>query len=431
MADELDLAVVSNLDVEKLSLNFDEPDHAIGKDGETSTPVAYQETDKGAVSDGSNFVEVDDAIIKDDEFQSLLKSLAPPEIDMSVFDNLLNDFDTHINDHDIETLHTCLASIESDSDDDYNYWEELGLDNNNEGEFESLQALLAPIENDKCASDDFTFDGNMEHINNCSNHHNRTKDETLKDICTMVSIGLRRGDFRKDQLGVTSSDGAQRIAELAYWYKIPLRSAPGERIRLNSDTLTFVRAIACFPHMASSLLYKTFGMAKNGANSGLASKQLPDAMKHSGFPGLIPKCCDPYLMKAYLFSHTAYMVEFGKLINPGDKRGVKAIALNQLEYSKAGVEKLPYDDEFRVAILRVVGLTDPAVFKKIIDVCNNVCKVVDEPELTWETAEKNHIKNNMICFFEDHGKDVAVGEQVKDLADKLKAARMRDSFFPH
>ncbi|KAM0033085.1 hypothetical protein Hdeb2414_s0016g00482131 [Helianthus debilis subsp. tardiflorus] len=407
MADELDLAAVANLDEEKLSLNFDELDHAIGKDGETSTPVAYQETDKGPVSDGSNFVEVDDAIIKDDEFQSLLKSLAPPEIDMSVFSNLLNDFDTIIKNHDFETLHTCLASIESDSDDDYNYWEELGLDNNNEGEFESLQALLAPIENDKCASDDFTFDGNMEHINNCSNHHNRTKDETLKDICTMVSIGLRRGDFRKDQLGVTSSDGAQRIVELAYWYKIPLRSAPGERIRLNSDTLTF-----------------------NGAKSGLASEQLPDAMKHPGFPGLIPKCCDPYLMKAYLFSHTAYMVDFGKMINPGDKRGVKAIALNQLEYSKARVEKLPYDDEFRVAILRVVGLTDPAVFKKIVDVCNNVCKVVDEPELTWETAEKNHIKNNMICFVEDHSKDVAVGDQVKDLADKLKTASMRDSFFP-
>ncbi|MFS7971909.1 hypothetical protein Hanom_Chr09g00838351 [Helianthus anomalus] len=269
----------------------------------------------------------------------------------------------------------------------------------------------------------------MEHITNCSNRHNRTKDDTFRDICTMVSIGLRRGDFRKDQLGVTSSVGAQRIVEVAYRYKIPLRSAPGERIRLNSDTLTFVRAIACFPHMASSLLCKTFGMAKNGAKSGLASEQLPDAMKHPGFPGLIPKCCDPYLMKAYLFSHTAYMVELGKLIKPGDKRGVKAIALNQLEYSKAGVEKLPYDDEFRVAILRVVGLTDPAVFKKIVDVCNTVCKVVDEPELTWETAEKNHIKNNMICFFEDHIKDVAVGEQVKDLADTLKAASMRDSFF--
>ncbi|MFS7971911.1 hypothetical protein Hanom_Chr09g00838371 [Helianthus anomalus] len=180
MVDELDLAVVSNLDEEKLSLNFDELDHAIGKDGETSTPVASQEIDKCAVSDGSNFVEVDDAIIKDDEFQPLLKSLAPPEIDMSVFNNLLNDFDTIIKNHDFDTLVTCLDSIESDSDDDYNYWEELGLDDNNEGEFESLQALLAPIESDKCASDDFTFDGIMEHITNCSNRHNRTKDDTLR-----------------------------------------------------------------------------------------------------------------------------------------------------------------------------------------------------------------------------------------------------------
>ncbi|KAI3785734.1 hypothetical protein L1987_44859 [Smallanthus sonchifolius] len=114
-----------------------------------------------------------------------------------------------------------------------------------------------------------------------------------------------------------------------------------------------------------------------------------------------PQVCDPYLMKAYLFAHAAYMVDFGKLINPGNMRSLKEMAASQLKFCKVAVEneKSPYSDKFRVGILSAVGLTDPGVFKKIVDVCNNLCKVVGEPELTLEDAEKYHLKNNKICFF--------------------------------
>ncbi|KAI3785736.1 hypothetical protein L1987_44861 [Smallanthus sonchifolius] len=248
--------------------------------------------------------------------------------------------------HDNESLLTYLYSMEDDMDMD------IEAD-----DFESLLAFLASMDNDKCASDDFSFDAIMEHIFNCSKHHNRTKDETVMMV----------------------------PKESSSWYKIPMRSAVGETIQLQTDTLTFVRAIMCFPNIASLLLYKAFELAKNGAKSDLASDQLPRA-----------------------------------LMNPGDKRSLKEIASSQMNFSKVIVEKLPYSDEFRVGILSAVGLTDPVVFKTIVDVCNNLCKVVGEPELTLEAAEKYHIKNNMICFFEDDSKDVASREETKDLADKVK-----------
>ncbi|KAF5792770.1 putative nucleocapsid, Phlebovirus/Tenuivirus [Helianthus annuus] len=327
----------------------------------------------------------------------LLESFAPPEIDTSDLFNFVK---------------LSLATMNHE-------FNELDLGINNEDEFESLLAFLAPIENDKCSYVDLNFDGILKHIFNCSILHNWIGADTVRDINEMVMFGLCRGDIRKDQLRKTVG-GDERIVELAYMYKIPLRSAAGERIRLQSDTLTFVRAVTCFPHVASLFLFKAVEFAMDGAKSVLASEQLPGAMKHSGFCGLIPKCCDPYLMKAYSFAHTAYMVDFGKMINPGDKRSLKSIALRQLDYSKSGIEKLPYSDEFKVGTLRAVGLTDPGVFKKIVDVCNNLCKVVGEPALTFATAEKNHIKNGMICFFEDDSKDVAAGEQGKKSADKLR-----------
>ncbi|XP_076908315.1 uncharacterized protein LOC143565129 [Bidens hawaiensis] len=197
-------------------------------------------------------------------------------------------------------------------------------------------------------------------------------------------------------------------------------------MQLLSDTLTFTRAITCFPNLASLLLYKKVGFATNGAQTVLASEQLPDAMKHSGFGGLIPKGCDPYLKKAYVFAHTAYMVDFSMLINPGYGRSLKAIASSQIEYSKIGVEKSPHSDEFRAGFLKKLGLTDPVVFKKIVDVCNNLCKAVGKPELAFETAEY-HIKNGMICFFEDDNKDVADAELDKMMADELSVASIHDA----
>ncbi|MFS7971914.1 hypothetical protein Hanom_Chr09g00838401 [Helianthus anomalus] len=132
---------------------------------------------------------------------------------------------------------------------------ELDLGINNEDEFESLLAFLAPIKNDKCSYVDLNFDGILKHIFNCSILHNRIGADTVRDINEMVMFGLCRGDIRKDQLRKTVG-GDERIVELAYMYKIPLRSAAGERIRLQSDTLTFVRAVTCFPHVASLFLFK-------------------------------------------------------------------------------------------------------------------------------------------------------------------------------
>ncbi|KAI3785735.1 hypothetical protein L1987_44860 [Smallanthus sonchifolius] len=322
---------------------------AIGKDDESATLETSQENDNCPASDGFTFVELDAAIIKDDhEYESLLKSLAPKEFDIS------------------ESLKEFI--LESDFDD--RVFEELDFTVGSDGEFESLLANLTSV---------------LLMLSILMLSWN-----TSLTVQTIIS------GPRKDQLRKTVPGGAERIVELAYLYKIPLRSAPGERLRLQ------------------------IGFAKGGPNSSLASEQLPDAMKHSGFLGLIPKCCNPYLMKAYSFAHTPFMVDFGKMINPGDNRSLKELALSQIDYSKAGVEKLRYSDEFKVGILRSVGLTDPAVFKKIVVVCNNLCKVVGEPELTFATAEKYHIKNNKICFSEDDSKDVAAGALTKNWGDKIK-----------
>ncbi|XP_076939786.1 uncharacterized protein LOC143608708 [Bidens hawaiensis] len=255
----------------------------------------------------------------------------------------------------MQTLVPFLEEIEYDSD---NFKDDVfGFDNSEE--LESLQAYFAPVE-------DLDFDGILQHVVNGSNLHKRTQTDTPKDTYEMVAIGLKHGDVRRDQLQVTSSDGAQRIVELAYWYKIPLRSALGENVQLRDDTLMFVRAVICFPHFASLILFKKEACAKKGVESVLASEQLPEAMKHVGFCGLIPKSCDPYLMKAYVYAHAAYMVDLGKLVNPDDRRSLKEMVSSQLDCSKAGVRKVPYDDEFRVGNLRAVGLTDAGVFKKIV-----------------------------------------------------------------
>ncbi|KAK1433778.1 hypothetical protein QVD17_10695 [Tagetes erecta] len=260
----------------------------------------------------------------------------------------------------------------------------------------------------------FNYTAVHNHILKCANHHKRTDDESLNDMLEIVLIGLRHGNVREDQLAWIAYSGAQRIKQLANWYKIHIRSYASERIQMQEDTLTFVRAITYFPFLASLILYKKVGLATNGATSVLASEQLPDAMKHAGFSGLIPKCCDLYLMKAYLFAHAAYMVDFGKLIRPNANESLKAMAIRQLRFCKNAVEneKSPYSDEFRVGYLREVGLTDAAdVFKKIVNVCNNLCKVVGEPELTLEAAEKYHIKNNMVCFFDDHSTDIVSADE--------------------
>lgn len=261
----------------------------------------------------------------------------------------------------------------------------------------------------------FNFVATVTQVFKCAKHHNRADDERSNDTFDMVMIGLHRGNITQDQFARTNIAGVQRIKQLAYLYEIPIRSSAREKIQLKEDTLTFVRAVTCFPSIASSILYRKIGLAKNGARSVLTSEQLPDAMKHSGFFGLIPKGCYSYLKKAYLFAHAAYMVDFVKMIDPGDMRSLKALAAGPLNCSKDAIEneKLPYSDERRVGILRAVGLTDPSVFKKIVDVCNNMCKVVGEPEIRYETVVKKHIKNNMICFFKDHKKNVAADKETK------------------
>ncbi|KAK1433779.1 hypothetical protein QVD17_10696 [Tagetes erecta] len=324
------------------------------------------------------------------------------------------DFPT-IKAHELQSLLIYIVSSEDDEssandDQDYNFDELDQLATIKADKFESLQAFLAPIQDDKRGSDAFNFDAIIEHVIKCSKHQSRTKVDMFKDIFTMVLNGLNRGNIRKDQFEKRAGGGDEKIKELAFRYKIPIRSAPGEMLALQSDTLTFVRAVTCFPHFASMFLYKGLGLAKDGAKSVLASSKLPRAMKHAGFPGLIPKGCDPYLMKAYLYAHAAYMVDFGMLINPGDTRSLKKMALSQLNFSKVGVDQVPYTDEFRADILSGVGLTHSAVFKKIVDVCNNLCKVVGEPKLKWAKVVKYHIKNDMVCFFKDESKDVgAIG----------------------
>ncbi|KAK1433776.1 hypothetical protein QVD17_10693 [Tagetes erecta] len=296
-----------------------------------------------------------------------------------------------------QEIHSWLAdwpTIEIDDDDDasddffINYDYQLDYDILDGHEFESFLAFLAPAQDANSAYDNFSFDGIMEHIHNCSKHHKRTEDDMISDIVLMVHVGLSFGNIRQAHIEV------QFLTDLK------------ESRRL----LLVVR------------------LAKNGAESVLASEQLPDAMKHAGFPGLIPKRCDPYLMKAYLYAHAAYMVDYGMLINSDDKRSMKELALSQMNFSKVGVEQVPYSDEFRVNYLRKVGLTEADVFKKIVDVCNNLCKEVGEPELSWETAEKYHIKNNTVCFFEDENKDAVAGALTENVVDKLKVASILDSF---
>lgn len=110
-----------------------------------------------------------------------------------------------------------LAAFLASIPDDDSGPDDFGLDDYPMIEQDESESMLAFLDPD----DHFSFDAIMEHIFNCSKHHNRTKDEVTRDTFDMVEIGIRRGNVRSDQVERTVCDGGERIKELAFLYKIP------------------------------------------------------------------------------------------------------------------------------------------------------------------------------------------------------------------
>nr|AWC67518.1 capsid protein [Apple rubbery wood virus 1] len=205
--------------------------------------------------------------------------------------------------------------------------------------------------------------------------------DALQDLCDIVNIGLTRGNIREDQLLKTSKKGKERIEELAKKYNIKMKKTKKDKIALTNSTMTFTRSISVFPYVASQLLSQSSCILEpTGCKFG--SDDLPAAFKHSGFASLIPIGNDycSVLFQCYL----AYMISFGRKINPENREDDKVWYAKQRQYSYAAWSNLGLcTSDYRRSAFRNLGLDSHTNYGAIyLKVANNLRKSLGDPEVT-------------------------------------------------
>ncbi|QDZ17044.1 nucleocapsid protein [Grapevine Muscat rose virus] len=234
---------------------------------------------------------------------------------------------------------------------------------------------------------EFAYDGfNANEILNSflkSFKANEDDEEALQDLCDIVNIGLTRGNIRADQLSKTSKKGRERIEELSKKYNIKIKKSKSEKMVLSNSTLTFTRSISVFPYVASQLL-ATRSCEVEPNNCPFGTDDLPVAFKHSGFSSLIPTGNNYCLV---LFQcHIAYMISFGKKINPENKDDITVWYNKQKQFSFAAWNNVTlYNNEYRKKAFKNLGLDSHekygALYLKIV---NNIRKAIKEEEVKPE-----------------------------------------------
>nr|WBB27577.1 capsid protein [Apple rubbery wood virus 2] len=209
---------------------------------------------------------------------------------------------------------------------------------------------------------------------------NTDSDDALQDLCDIVNIGLTRGNIHENQLKKTSKRGRERIEELSKKYNIKIRKTKNEKLVLSNSTLTFTRSISVFPYVASQLL-STGSCVLEQNNCEFGSDELPSAFKHSGFASLIPTGNNYCTV---LFQcHIAYMISFGKKIDPANKDDVTTWYNKQKQYSIAAWNNMSlYDNDYRKTAFKNLGLDSHEKYGIVyMKVVNKLRKAINEEEV--------------------------------------------------
>jgi hypothetical protein len=220
-------------------------------------------------------------------------------------------------------------------------------------------------------------------------------EDALNDLIDIVNVGLTRGNIRKDQLERTHKDGKTRIEALATKYSIVLKENKNSSIKLGRDTLTFTRAVSVFPFMASKLL-ECGAATSDQLGCPFGSDKLPIVMRHPGFCSLIPTSgtCGKLLFDC----HCAFMISFGKKINPNSKKSLKEQYAHQSSFSQsAWTNKRVYNNELRLKAMVALNLHQSEKLEIYEEVANALRKAMDKT-LYKSDSLKSCIKEKIISF---------------------------------
>nr|AWC67532.1 capsid protein [Apple rubbery wood virus 2] len=211
---------------------------------------------------------------------------------------------------------------------------------------------------------------------------NTNSDDALQDLCDIVNVGLTRGNIREDQLKKTSKRGKERIEELSKKYNIKIKKTKNESFTLSNSTLTFTRSISVFPYVASQLLATSSCILEQN-NCKFGTDSLPAAFKHSGFASLIPNIANNNYCLVLFQCHVAYMISFGKKINPGNKDDDSTWYKKQSQYSVAAWNNLSlYNNDYRKTAFKNLGLDSHGKYGELyLKIVNNLRKSIKGEEV--------------------------------------------------
>lgn len=110
-------------------------------------------------------------------------------------------------------------------------------------------------------------------------------------------------------------------------------------------------------------------------------------MKHSGFAALIPRNCDDLVKSALVSAHIAYMIDLGRIINPGGFQSVRASYDKQKKICEITMGEGRMADDGRAAYLHSVGLFDMATFKTVVTVANELMREVNADKISEDALD--------------------------------------------
>jgi hypothetical protein len=257
------------------------------------------------------------------------------------------------------------------------------------------------------------------------------KAEVSRTFFRAVSIGLLRGNIRKDQLERTCDAGKAIIKRVAAILGIEIRDKGQRKLVLTNKTVTFSRMIAIFPHWASQLMVSKESLfvnrfaSFNDANRFPAqTHKLPIAMLHSGFAGLIPRESDDMeFIDLICMCHSAFMAEFSLLITPQEQRSFHALYENQKRYTEAARGSGFNSDENRIVYLLRFGLLSSDSLDKMLKVAARVSTLSARQEEASVTRDSFTIVEDRVKIVNDDAKWDELLKKAKRIVDASSSMR--------
>lgn len=153
-----------------------------------------------------------------------------------------------------------------------------------------------------------------------------TNDDFLKDLFTMVAVGLIKGNVNDHNIKKMSEKGQADLRAIISKYEIRKGGGQG----LASGIITFPRTMATFPDVAVRMTSVVGGKEFRGGPMG--SSRLPSYMQVQVFPAIIPKDLNGDIKKALLAASLSYSIDQTIQISRLQNPDVSAIAASQSNF---------------------------------------------------------------------------------------------------